>query len=156
MTAAALAAVLSIAVPASATIVPGHGMARIALRMSEAQVRARLGAPARVTRWRGALGSVVIRLHYRLVDVDLQKLGSRPIVVSVTTTRPGERTTSGVGIGSPISAVARLPGAHCWREARRRYCGVGNRDKVLVRFTMFWIGETQRVTLISVSLVVNS
>lgn len=124
--------------------------------MSEAQVRARLGAPLSVTHTRGALGSVVTRMHYRLVDVDLQALGSRPIVVRVTTTRPGERTASGVGIGSPISAVARLPGARCWQEGGRRYCGVGNRDKPLSRFTMFWIGGKQRVTLVSVSLVVNS
>ena len=67
-----------------------------------------------------------------------------------------KRTASGVGIGSPIAAVERLRGAHCRREAGGRYCGIGNRDKPLSRFTMFWIGETQRVTLVSVSLVVNS
>ncbi|TML23372.1 MAG: hypothetical protein E6G32_06125 [Actinobacteria bacterium] len=156
ITFAAAAAVASIAVPASGTIVPGRGMAGVSLRMSEAQVRARIGAPVRITRTRGALGSVVTRMQYRLLDVDLEKLGSRPIVVRVTTRRSGERTASGVGIGSPISAVARLPGARCWREARRRYCSVGNRDKPLSRFTLFWIGETEHVTLIFVSLVVNS
>jgi len=90
------------------------------------------------------------------VDVDLQKLAGQLLVISILTTHPGERTASGVGVGSRMTAVERLRGARCWQEGTSRYCGIGDRAKPLSRFTMFWIGAKQRVTLISVSLVVNS
>jgi hypothetical protein len=95
-------------------------------------------------------------MHYRRIDVDLQRLDGRLAVISVLTTRPAERTESAVGVGSPIAAVERLAGAYCWWEASTRYCGIGRRNKPLSRFTMFWIGADRRVTLISVSLIVNS
>jgi hypothetical protein len=128
----------------------------IKLRMTEAQVGARLGAPARITRSRGALGSLVTRLHYRRLDVDLQRLGGSFVVTRVLTTRQGEETASGVGVGSTLAAVKRLRGAYCWWEAPAHYCRIGSRAKPLSRLTMFWIGEKQRVTLVSVSLVVNN
>jgi hypothetical protein len=49
-----------------------------------------------------------------------------------------------------------MNGVHCWWEATSHYCAVGNRMKPLSRLTLFWIGPKQRVTLVSVSLVVNS
>jgi hypothetical protein len=152
----AVMAALCFAAPAAATIVPGRGMAGVTLRMTDGQVRGRMGAPSLITQTRGALGFVVTRLHYRRIDVDLQRLDGKPVVIRVLTTRPVERTESGVGAGSPIAAVERLAGARCWREASRRYCGIGRRDKPLGRFTVFWIGSDRRVTLISVSLIVNS
>jgi len=156
MVGAVLMASLALLAPASATIVPGRGMAGIGLRMTEAQVRATLGAPLRITRTRGALGFVVTRMHYRLIDVDLQRLSGKPVVILVLTTHAGERTASGVGVGSPVAAVQRLPGVHCWWEGGAHYCGIGSRAKPGSRFTMFWISARQRVTLVSVSLVVNS
>jgi hypothetical protein len=156
---AAVAAVtfgLSVASPVAAVIVPGQGMAGIRLRISESQVRARLGEPPRITRTRGALGNLVTRLHYPRIDVDLQKLGGQPLVIRILTTYAGERTTPGVGVGSTMTAVERLRGVRCWREGTARYCAIGNRAKPLGHFTMFWIGAKQRVTLISVSLIVNS
>jgi hypothetical protein len=152
----AMMAVLCFAAPAAGTIVPGRGIAGITLRMTESQVRSRLGGPLLITRTRGALGFLVTRLHYRRIDVDLQRLDGRLAVISVLTTRPAERTESGVGVGSPIAAVEGLAGAYCWWEASTRYCGIGRRSKPLSRFTMFWIGADRRVTLISVSLIVNS
>jgi hypothetical protein len=124
--------------------------------MTESQVRARLGEPARITRTRGALGSLVTRLHYRRMDVDLQRLDGQQLVIHILTTHRGEKTASGVGVGSTMTAVERLRGARCWQEGAARYCGIGNRDKPLSHFTMFWIGARHRVTLISVSLIVNS
>ena len=152
----ALVAGLCFAAPAAATIVPGRGMAGITLRMTESQVRGRLGAPLLVTRRRGALGLLVTRLHYRRIDVDLQRLDDKVAVIRVITTRPNEQTESGVGVGSPMAAVERLAGARCWREAATRYCGIGRREKPLSHFTMFWIGTNRHVTSISVSLTVNS
>jgi hypothetical protein len=147
---------LCLAAPAAATIVPGREIAGVNLRMTERQVRAALGAPVRITRWRGALGVLVTRLRYRLLAVDLERLNHRPIVIKVLTSRRDERTASGVGVGASVAAVKRLPGARCWWEGSAHYCGMGNRNKPLSRFTMFWIGRTQRVTSISVSLIVNS
>ena len=69
---------------------------------------------------------------------------------------PGEETASRVGVGSTLAAVKRLSGAYCWWEAAAHYCRIGSRAKPLSRLTMFWIGATQRVTLISVSLVMNT
>jgi hypothetical protein len=150
------AALIALVAPASATIVPGRGMAGVGLRMSEIQVRAKLGAPVRITRTRGTLGFVVTRLHYRLINVDLQRLGGKPVVIRVLTTHPGERTASGVGVGSPVAAVRRLPRVRCWWEGGARYCGIGSRAKPGSRFTMFWISARRRVAVVSVSLVVNS
>jgi hypothetical protein len=124
--------------------------------MTESQVRGKMGAPLLITQTRGALGFLVTRLHYRRTDVDLRRLNGKPVVIRVSTTRPDEQTESGVGVGSPIAAVERLAGVRCWREASRRYCGIGRRDKPLSRFTMFCISSDRRVTLISVSLIVNS
>jgi hypothetical protein len=131
-------------------------MAGVRLRMTEGQVRANLGTPLRITRTRGALGSVVMRMHYRRVDVDL-RLHVRPVVIRVLTTRPGERTASGVGVGSAISAAARLTGAHCWWQAvSTRYCEIGNPNEPLSGFTLFLSGVNERVTMISIALALNS
>src|SRR2546422_1388428 len=69
----ALLAGLCFAAPAAATIVPGRGMAGITLRMTESQVRDKLGAPLLITRRRGALGLLVTRLPHRRIDVDLPR-----------------------------------------------------------------------------------
>jgi hypothetical protein len=154
--ATAAAVTLVAAAPAAAAIIPGRGMAGVTLRMTEAQVRTQLGAPLRITRTRGALGLLVTRLHYRRVEVDLQPLGIRPVVIRILTTQPRETTASGVGVGWPITAVERLRAVRCWWESSAHFCGIGNRDTPLRRFTLFWIGAHARVTLIEVSLNVNS
>lgn len=124
--------------------------------MTESQVRAKLGRPTRITQSRGPLGVVVIRLYYERLRVDLQGLGAEPVVVRILTTRPTERTASGVGVGSTLTAVKQMRGVHCWWEAAEHYCAIGNRNKPLNSFITFWIGPHQRVNLVSVSLVVNS
>ena len=141
---------------ATATIVPEHGIAGITLRMTQNQVRAHLGKPTKITRSHGALGSVVTRLHYPTLDVDVQVLNGKNIVTRVLTTSSTEHTTSGVGVGSPLAAVKRLSGVHCWWEASSHYCALGDRAKPMRHQTLFWIGPKQRVTLVSVSLTVNS
>jgi hypothetical protein len=153
--AAAAVVSLYVAGPVAAVIVPGQGMAGITLRMTGSQVRTRLGEPTRITRTRGALGNLVTRLHYPQVDIDLQTLTGHPVVIRILTARAGERTASGIGVGSSLIAVERLRGVRCSREGAAHYCGIGNRAKPLSHFTMFWIGAKQRVTLIAVSLIVN-
>ena len=144
------------AASAAASVVPGEGIAGVRLRMTESQVRARLGPPVRVTTTKGALGFVVTRLHYRSLDVDLQRLDRRPVVIRVLTTRRRERTPSGLGVGSTLAAVLRLPGVRCSTQPPLRYCGVGRLNAPLGRFTLFWIGARGRVTTVSVALTVDS
>ena len=144
-----------LAASAAATIVPGHEIARIQLGMNEREVRAQLGAPRDVTRFpRGY--SALRRLQYPGLDVDFErvgKLGRQPVVVEVVTTRRGERTASGVSVGSPFSSVARIPGARCWSQgAGARACQLGNPTKRLSRLTTFSSGRNGRVVWISVSL----
>jgi hypothetical protein len=124
--------------------------------MTEAQVRAAVGPPVQVTRSRDVLGLVVTRLHYRGLDVDLQRLRARPVVVRVITTRAGERTAAGVGLGSPLAALRRVPGIRCRSDGAETYCGSGNRDTPLARYTLFWIGPHARVSRVIVGLVANS
>jgi hypothetical protein len=90
-------------VPAAAPpppIVIGRSMAGVELRMSEAQVRARLGAPARVA---GRL------FHYPLLDVQFGARG----VVRLTTTSPRLKTPGGLGVGSPVAKLQHLSGIFC-------------------------------------------
>lgn len=152
---ACLASALLAAAPAAARIIPGDGIGGVTLRMTQAQVQARLGPPRHITHTRGALGFLVTRLHYPDITVDLQKLTKQTIVIRVLTTRRGETTASGVGVGSPLTAVQHLRGIRCWSEAGSRYCGIGDR-KALDPFTLFWIGAHGQVTLIEVSLNVSS
>jgi len=84
----ALMAALYFAAPAAASIVPGRGIAGVTPRMTESQVRGRMGAPLLITQTRGALGFVATRLHYRRIDVDLRRLSGKPVVIRVSTTRP--------------------------------------------------------------------
>lgn len=152
---ACVASALLAAGPAAARIVPGHGIGGVRLRMTQAQVQARLGPPRRITHTRGALGFLVTRLHYLNITVDLQRLTRQPVVIRVLTTKRGETTASGVGVGSPLTAVQRLRRVRCWVEAGSRYCGIGER-KPLQPFTLFWIGAREQVTLVEISLNVNS
>jgi hypothetical protein len=75
-------------------------MAGVELRMSEAQVRARLGAPVRVA------GR---SFHYPLLDV---RFGTRG-VVSLTTTSRLLRTRTGLGVGTRVARLQTLPGLFC-------------------------------------------
>jgi hypothetical protein len=128
----------------------------IKLRMTEAQIQARLGIPARIRRSRGALGILVTRLHYPRLDIELQRFGGRLVVTRLLTARPGETTASGIGVGSTLASLKRMNGVYCWWDAAAHYCRIGSPATPLSRLTMFWIGAKQRVTLVSVSLVVNN
>jgi len=117
---AAIAAIglLALAAPAAATIVPGEGMAGVSLRMTAGEVRGRLGAPERIRTWHGALGTLVTRFRYAWGDVDLEALRPHapPVVIRLSTSRVGEKTASGVGVGSSLSIVGRLHAVRCWWE----------------------------------------
>jgi len=122
--------------PAAATIRPQHGMSRVVLGMTKAQVRARLGAP---------IGTGGGRFYYPRVWVGF-RLGR---VTEVTTTRPTERTASGVGVDSSETAVrAAYPSIVCASAGGFRRCRIGSGEPG-TRATDFLLGHG-RVLQVSV------
>ena len=124
---------------AAATIRPQHGMSRVVLGMTKAQVRARLGAP---------IGSGGGRFYYARVWVGF-RLGR---VAEVTTTRSTERTASGIGVDSSESDVRRaFPSVVCAASGGFRRCRLGS-GKPGTRATDFLLGHG-RVLQVTVQLL---
>ncbi|TML60224.1 MAG: hypothetical protein E6G22_11435 [Actinobacteria bacterium] len=120
--AAALAAFLVCVATASAAIVPQRGIAGVRLEMTRAQVRAVLGMPATVVHGSNDFGSFTA-YRYRGLRVTFQ--GNRT-VTAIFTTRAGERTAAGVGVGSTEGQVrAKVTGVRCRTESGFRHCFVG-------------------------------
>ena len=121
-------AVLVFAAAAHATIRPQRGMSGVALGMTKAQVRARLGSP---------IGSGGGRFYYARVWVGF-RLGH---AVEITTTRSTERTASGVGVDSSESDVRRsYPSVVCAPSGGFRRCRLGS-GKPGTRATDFILGH---------------
>ena len=115
-------ALLVSAAVASGAIVPQRGIAGVRLEMTKAQVRAVLGAPRRAVHGSNEFGSFTV-YRYRGLRITFQ--GNRT-VTDVFTTRPGERTARGVGVGSTEAQVrARVAGVRCRTESGFRHCFVG-------------------------------
>jgi hypothetical protein len=150
LAAASAFAVLVSAAVASAAIVPQRGIAGVRLEMTRAQVRAVLGAPRRAVHGSNEFGSFTV-YRYRGLRITFQ--GNRR-VTDVFTTRPGERTARGVGVGSTEAQVrARVAGIHCRTESGFRHCFVG-RFLPGRRVTDFRI-RRGRVTSVDVGFVVD-
>lgn len=120
---AALAAVaLAAAVPASAAIVPQHGIGGVRVGQTEAKVRALKGSPVRVVERRNEFGRQR-QLLYRGLTVTLQ--GGRR-VTAVSTRVPAERTATGAGVGTPEARlVASVRGLRCRTFGGFRSCVLG-------------------------------
>lgn len=115
-------AALAAAQGAGATIVPGTSIAGVKLGMQEARVRAILGEPAKEIRDSTELGDYV-ELRYPGLRVFLLP---RAGVASVATTRRGERTRSGVGVGSTVDQVrAGVAGVTCQVSGGVGLCRLG-------------------------------
>ena len=143
-------AVLASATVASAAIVPQRGIAGVRLEMTKAQVRAVLGAPRRAVHGSNEFGSFTV-YRYRGLRITFQ--GNRR-VTDVFTTRPGERTARGVGVGSTEAQVrARVAGVRCRTESGFRHCFAG-RFLPGRRVTDFRI-KRGRVTSVDVGFVVD-
>jgi hypothetical protein len=127
------------AAPASAIIRPQKGMSGVALGMTKAQVRAKLGGP---------IGSGGGRLYFARVWVGF-RLGR---AVEVTTTRSSEHTGSGLGVGSAEAAVHHAyPSVVCAPSGGFRRCRLGSGNPG-TRATDFLIGHG-RVLQLTVQLL---
>jgi hypothetical protein len=148
--AVALLAALACAAVAAAAIVPQRGIAGVRLGMTKAQVRATLGAPRSAVHGSNEFGSFTI-FRYRGLRVTFQ--GNRT-VTDVFTTRAGERTARGVGVGSTVAQVrAKVAGVRCRTESGFRHCFVGQFLPGR-RITDFRI-KTGHVTSVDVGFVID-
>lgn len=120
--------------PPPKLIVPGTGIDGIGVRMSESQVRARLGRPARVERMsEGHTGVPIGRWIYpaRGLAVSLHGEPPRRRVAEVSTRSRIHRTREGVGVGTTESQLeAALDEVECGRgDAGSRWCTIGDVDE---------------------------
>jgi hypothetical protein len=130
------------AAPASAKIVVNRSIAGVKLGMSQQQVLDRLGSPA-TTITNQALDTIYT-YKKRGLAITFRPHGSTNDVTLIEVTKAGERTASGVGVGSTYNAArAGLSGERCVRapNPRQRWCTVlsGNRQ------TTFVISSRKRV-----------
>jgi hypothetical protein len=141
-------AALTLCSPALAAIVPQHSIGGARLGMTEAQLKARLGAPLKVRQGSNDFGPWR-ELVYRRVSVFFQ--GGRK-ATSLTTKSPLERTKSGVGVGSTLARLrSGLSGEICKREFGIHHCWLGKWEpgRVVTDFRL----TNGRVSLIAVSYV---
>ena len=145
--AAALAALAASAAPVGAVIHPGSSIAGVELGMTRAEVRAELGAPARVIRGRNEFGTYRIFRYFRLW-VTFQ--GERT-ATAIKTTRTRERTPRGVGVRSTRAQVlARVRNVRC---RTRTLCEAGRLEPG-GRVTVFRLFRG-RVTSVLVGFVID-
>jgi hypothetical protein len=136
---AAAAVLVATAADASATILPQKGMSGVALGMTKAQVRARLGGP---------IGTGGGRWYYARVWVGFRSGRA----VEITTTRSTERTSGGLGVYSSESSLrASYPGLKCAAATPFRRCRLGS-GAPGSRVTDFMIGHG-RVLQITIALL---
>jgi len=106
----------------SAAIVPQRSIAGVKLGMSEAKVKAQLGAPLRVRNGSNLFGHWR-QLFYARVAISFQ---SGNTATSLSTRSALEKTASGVGVGSTLEQVrAGLQGEQCKREFGLHHCWLG-------------------------------
>ena len=113
---------LAFAAPALATIVPQHGMRGVTVGMSPAKVKGTLGKPAKTTQGTNDFGHWV-QFDYAGLTVGFQS-GSG--ATSISTAASGERTATGIGVGSTIQDVlAKVPAVKCVNDVGYVHCYVG-------------------------------
>jgi hypothetical protein len=154
----ALLLALALAPAADARIVPGKGMAGITMGMTEAQVKAVLGAPDSRKTLSDDFGPY-LRLRYtshgglRLTMRD--DASGAPVLFSVTTEGKAERTKEGIGVGSSRKRLrAKLSGEKCERLGSFRHCSLGS-FKVGRIVTDFRLNKQLRVVSVVVGRVVD-
>jgi hypothetical protein len=142
------------AAPAGAAIVPQRGMAKLRLGMSVTEVRAARGVPDHDVTSPNALFGTTRTYTYGTVKVLFNGSGSTATAIVVETNEVGERTSTGIGVGSTRQAVkASVPGIQCHVEKSGvNHCYVG-RYKVHHRITEFRIGRSGLVSRVRIGIV---
>jgi hypothetical protein len=111
-----------LAAPAGATIVPQKGIAGVSIGMSQAKVRSVLGKPPSVQHGTNDFGRYTI-FRYAGLQIMFQ---DNAAVTDVSTTRAGERTAGGAGVGSTEAQLkAKVKGLTCKTETGYRHCYLG-------------------------------
>lgn len=122
--AAGLAAACALALvgTAGATIVINRGIGGVNLGMTQAQVRAKRGKPAKVVRGKNEFGPYT-EYRYPGYTIDFQQ---NDTVTSIVTTSAREHTPSGAGVGSTWAQVHRkVPHVQCSGSPKLGECHVG-------------------------------
>lgn len=149
---AATAITLASASTAEAVIQVQKGITGIRLGMSQAQVKAGLGSPARTKLGHDDFGPFTRFLYRGAITITFQGDAS---VTEVTIAGDTDRTVSGVGVGSTEKQVkAGVRGVKCQTLAGARDCHVGA-FRPGRRVTDFTLGPSGRVTRVSIGIVID-
>jgi hypothetical protein len=155
-----LLALLVLAAPASATIVPGKGMAGVELGQCQKRVIEILGFPDRTFGSNDVFG-FVSRYYYneRGLKLEFRKGAGRCLMLgSIRTTKGQERTAEGVGKGTLRKTLrAKLRGEKCrtFKQPKRiRICWLGSFTPSKP-ITEFRIDSKGRVNNVRVAYVID-
>jgi hypothetical protein len=118
----ACALALTQAPGALALIQLDKGISGVRIGNTKAQVRASLGNPQKSRAGRNEFGSFVQYLYPGGMTVTFQ---GEDRVSSVVTTGLGDRTSSGIGVGSEEAAVKNISGIKCENIGSSRSCHTG-------------------------------
>ena len=137
--------------PASAVIQPDRGIAGARLGNTKAQVQAALGKPGRIVNRRNTFGRYTTFRYAGGISVTFQ---GRRRVTSVSTTGLGDRTSRGVGVGSPRRVVEnRVRGVACETSGRLTLCHTG--DFLPGERTTNFVIRKRRVIRVIVGIVID-
>jgi hypothetical protein len=152
-----LAAVLVLAAPAAARILPQQGIAGIKLGMIPAKVIQLKGEPDAERVVRNEIIGPQRTMRYGGTKVSFGGASSSAGVVGIRTVDPAERTPSGVGVGSSAAEVkAGVAGVICRTEFGFSHCIKGGPLRIGTRITDFALdGPGGDVVAVTVGFVID-
>ncbi len=118
----ACALALTQAPGALALIQLDKGIAGARIGNTKAQVKAALGNPQKSRAGQNEFGRFVQYSYAGAITVTFQ---GEDRVSSIVTAGLGDRTSSGIGVGSPEDAVKNISGIHCENIGSSRSCHTG-------------------------------
>ena len=150
--AAVLALALALPAQAGAIIQPQRSISGVTVGMTPKQVRAALGTPTSQRTTTNIFGR---QLRYRYTGGILVVFQGRTNVTQIVLTGVGDRTATGIGIGSTETELrAGLRGERCETFEGIRSCHVGSFNPGR-RVTDFIFGSDGRVARVSLGIVID-
>ncbi len=130
---------LAVAAPAQARIVINERIGAARLSLSDKQVIDRFGKPDNVTHGGSQFGpSKTFHYFARKLRVSFYDIEEPRVAWKLRTASSGERTASGLGVGSSVRSVRRkLSGERCHVRAGNGSCQVIHRKRFDDRKTIF-------------------